>query len=102
MDAFKVHMMGVCIKKLQNFGTEIEFVIKNYTGTLQPLDVGINKPFKDHYTEEFLNFTTSHPNESIQRFHVANWIAAAWEKVSIQNIINTWDKVLPMNNMEQV
>ena len=48
MDEYRVHLMGSCLNKIQEKGTEIDFIPSGYTSQLQVLDVGINKPFKNY------------------------------------------------------
>jgi hypothetical protein len=47
LDQCKVHLMGSVVGALEGCGTEVEFILPGYTGKLQVLDVGINKPFKE-------------------------------------------------------
>ena len=89
MDEFKVHKIGDCVQNIQKSGTEVEFVHPGYTSLLQPLDVSINKPFKDVMMVQFEEFLTNNPNGTkITRKVVAVWIANAWETISTYCITN--------------
>ena len=46
MDEFSVHMKSECVNAIQAQGTEVDFIAGGYTGALQILDKGVNKPFK--------------------------------------------------------
>ena len=46
-DEFSVHLMRKTIHAVQDTGTQVEFVPAGYTGAVQILDKGVNKPFKD-------------------------------------------------------
>jgi hypothetical protein len=56
MDEFKVHLLGTCLNAIQNTGTEVDFVIGGYTGCVQIIDKGVNRPFKSYAREEFENW----------------------------------------------
>jgi hypothetical protein len=46
LDAYRCHMMALVTNKIANLGIEIIHIPGECTGLTQPLDVGINKPFK--------------------------------------------------------
>jgi len=35
------------VQAIQGFGTEVDYIAGGYTGTLQILDKGVNKPFNN-------------------------------------------------------
>ena len=45
-DLFKVHLLGSTANAIQGHGVELEIIPPGSTGLMQPIDVGINKPFK--------------------------------------------------------
>jgi hypothetical protein len=58
--------MGTYLNVIQNTGTEVDFVIGGYTGCVQILDKGVNRPFKYYALEEFdnwilANLSSRHP-----------------------------------------
>lgn len=53
MDKCTVHTKDSIIKTLKSQGSEVEFIPGGCTGLLQPLDVCINKPLKDHIRAHF-------------------------------------------------
>jgi hypothetical protein len=94
MDEFKFHLMGTCLNAIQNTGTEVDFLSGGYTGCVQILDKGVNRPFKYYAREEFencmlTNFSSRHPT----RGEVAYWFNTAWNKSTEETIKNTWKHV---------
>jgi hypothetical protein len=96
MDQFKVHMMGEFIKRIQQCGSEVDFVPAGYTGRLQVLDVSVNKPFKDHMRAEYETWMAIpnieegfHPKK-VSRLLVARWISSAWANITVLSITNGW------------
>jgi hypothetical protein len=53
MDEFKVHLISSCVNDVQGTWTEVDFVVDGYTGCVQILDKGINRPFKGYARENF-------------------------------------------------
>jgi hypothetical protein len=45
-DSYWCHLMGSVVLAIQELGVEVIHIPGGYTGLLQPLDVGFNKPFK--------------------------------------------------------
>ena len=91
MDEFSVHMQSECIEAMQRCGTEVDTIVAGYTGRLQVLDVGINKPFKGYVKEEYEIFMRENPHGTKpSRVDVVNWISVAWQKLMPLTICNTW------------
>ena len=61
---------------------DVDFIPTGYTNRLQPLDIGINKPFKDAYRQQFLAWLVNNPKTSPTRYEVASWVIAAFESIS--------------------
>jgi hypothetical protein len=53
MDEFSVHLMGEINHKINKLGTATEFVPGGYTGCVQVLNKGVNKPFNYYARGEF-------------------------------------------------
>ena len=47
LDSFKVHQTQQVVQAIEETGCELDFIPGGCTGLAQPLDVGINKPFKN-------------------------------------------------------
>jgi DDE superfamily endonuclease len=62
--------------------TEIEFIPGGYTSKLQPLDVGINKPFKNNFRAQFHDWLVTNRNNCPSWQNVAWWVSGAWNATS--------------------
>jgi hypothetical protein len=60
---------------------------------IQVMDVGINKPFKDYVKQEYEKFMVENIEGKPSRLDVAKWIAAGWENVKEESILNTWNSI---------
>ena len=47
MDEFSIHIMTELVHAIQDYGTEIDFILGGYTSKLHVHNVGVNKLFKD-------------------------------------------------------
>lgn len=97
LDSFKVHLLGSVTDAIQDCGVEVEHIPGGLTGLCQPVDVGINKPFKDlirirwndWMLEEGLVGTVTKPPT---RKRVAEWIVGSYNELSIKIVENSWKK----------
>jgi hypothetical protein len=48
LDSYRCHMMTLVVTKIRDLGVEVENIPGVCTGLCQPVDVGVNKPFKNH------------------------------------------------------
>jgi hypothetical protein len=93
-DEFKVHMMASCLKAVQDCGSETDFVVGGYTGCVQVMDKGLNRPFKGYSREGFEDWMlTNFDGRQPTRGQVATWIVSAWDKITKECIVNTWRSV---------
>jgi len=46
VDHMKVHLTGDFVRQCNDLGSEVDYIPAGYTCVLQPLDVGVNGPFK--------------------------------------------------------
>jgi DDE superfamily endonuclease len=72
--------------------TEIDFIPGGYTCKCQPMDVGVNKPFKNGVTTAFNKWLIETGNSKPSRQDVAQWIDDAWKNVKQESIKNSWKK----------
>jgi hypothetical protein len=62
-----------------------------YTGGVQVLDKGVNKPFKHYARDEFEYWMVSKGSrKKTTRGEDSQWIKMAWDKVTTSTIVNTW------------
>ena len=80
---------------------EKDFIADGYTGALQILDKGVNKPFKQHVQDTAIMWTIANQDTAKPtRVNMARWIEQAWNRITATNITNTWNSVgLPSYNV---
>jgi transposase-like protein len=97
LDSYRCHMMGSVVKCIQEIGCEVQHIPGGCTSLCQPVDVGVNKPFKNKLKERWeswmiaegiLTNTTSPPS----RKQVAEWVKEAINDVAASSVYNSWRK----------
>ena len=91
LDSYRCHCMASVVHKIQDLGIQVEIIPGGCTYLCQPLDVGINKPFKDHMRNEWEFWMTA---EGIclqntlppSREQVAEWALGAFHNVTTETI----------------
>jgi DDE superfamily endonuclease len=95
LDSYCCHMMASVVGKIQDIGVEVEHIPGGCTSLCQPVDIGINKPFKDRIRQQWedwmiaeglANGTTSPPT----REHIVAWVRTAMNNLPAQMIRNAW------------
>ena len=90
LDLFKVHLLGSVANAIQGLGVELKIIPPGCTGLVQPIDVGINKPFKVNmrkiYTEWLLDQDVDAAIPSASRLNVSAWILEAVEGIKKEMI----------------
>ena len=61
LDQFKCHLQEKVVTEIQNCGVEIKYIPGGCTSLCQPVDVGINKPFKNHVRRNVEYWAISYP-----------------------------------------
>jgi len=81
VDSFKLHLLGSVVNPIQGLGVELEIIPPGCTGLEQPIDTGINKPFKANmrkiYTEWLLGQDADAAIPSASCLNVSSWILEA-------------------------
>lgn len=96
LDNFSVHCTNETNSALAGSSTTVELLPPNFTSKLQPLDVGVNKPFKDRLKKIYMEEAAKIPGNqtfSITRQMIAGWIAEAWSGITTETILNTIRKI---------
>jgi hypothetical protein len=97
LDSYRCHMMSSVVGHIQALGVQVEHIPGGCTGLCQPVDVGINCPFKLRVRDQWeawmmadgiLTGSTSPPT----RANVAEWCKVAMETLPQQIIRNAWRK----------
>ena len=95
LDSYRCHMMSSVVDSIQALGVEVEHIPGGCTYLCQPVDVGINKPFKKQLrdrweswmvVEGIIHGTTSPP----MREKIAEWAIAAKSALTEECIKNVW------------
>jgi len=96
LDSFKVHLLGSVANAIQNIGVQLEYIPPGCTGLVQPIDVGINKPYKSSmtkvYTSWLLNQDPNVPIRAAKREDVSAWILQALAGITDDTVKNAWRK----------
>jgi hypothetical protein len=99
-DAFKGHVTDSVKDQLRKMKTELVIIPGAMTSVLQPMDVSINKPFKDRSRQQYLTWIADPACEltetgKIKRAapsEVARWVLAAWKAIPESIIIRSFKK----------
>lgn len=108
LDSYRGHLTDSVKTTLSRAGTDIAIIPGGMTSQLQPLDVAINKPFKDRLRKHYTDWLASEehqltPTGRIKRAslgQLANWVAAAWSEISDDTIIRAFKKCSISNAMD--
>ncbi len=98
LDAYRVHMMGSIINRIQSLGIEVHHIPGGCTWLCQPVDVGINRPIKKEMTEQWEKWmydgggvVDSVAKEPTRKL-VAEWIIGTYRNISEETGKNAWKK----------
>ena len=98
LDAYRVHMMGSVINRIQSLGIEVQHIPAGCTYLCQPVDVGINRPIKKEMTEQWEEWmlsgggVTDGVAKTPSRMQVAEWIVGSYKAITEQTGRNAWRK----------
>jgi hypothetical protein len=98
LDAYRVHMMGSVVNRIQSLGIEVQHIPAGCTYLCQPVDVGINRPIKVEMTEQSEEWMVSGGGvadgvaKTPSRAQVAEWIVGAYKAITEQTGRNAWRK----------
>lgn len=107
-DQFRSHTTDSIKNLLQEMNTEIAVIPGGLTSQLQPLDVSINKPFKDLMRVEWNKWMTK-PNHDMTVTgrmkrptitEVCTWVKNSWEKIKQETIVKSFKKCGISNAMD--
>lgn len=77
MDKASMHKMTCVFKNIEQYDTEVKFIPSGMTRILQPLDVVINKPFKDLIRKKYIKYSISInlDNAKVSYNKILDWIS---------------------------
>ena len=98
LDDFKCHKQESTNFMFNSVGTHIEIIPGGFTSKVQPVDVGIVRPFKinvqDKYMEYMIDFFNSSGFEELPpsptREMISSWIFAAWNNVDTYTVFRAF------------
>jgi len=99
IDHYKVHMTSDFVKACNNLGADVNYIPAGYTCVLQPLDVGVNGPFKafvrDHIHSWVLQKYPGLANHgkkfpTPEQEDVYPWILLAFQRITSESIVCTF------------
>ena len=99
LDMYRVHMCAPVVNRIQALGIEVIHIPGGCTGLLQPLDIGINRPYKGRIRAKWEEWMM----DSIDRYDeiraplckdVSAWAAKTncWEMQGLPLMKNAWRK----------
>jgi hypothetical protein len=106
LDAFKGHVfdsVNIC-----NMKTELVVIPCGMISLLQPMDVAINKPFKDRLRQQYLTWIADRAHEltetgkikSAAPSEVARWVLAAWKAIPESIMTRSFEKCCISNALD--
>jgi len=100
LDAFKGHLTDSVKNQLREMKTELVVIPGGMTSVLPPMDVYLNKPFKDRLRQQYLTWIADPAREltetgKIKRSapsEVTRWVSAAWKATPESIIVISFKK----------
>ena len=98
LDAYRVHMMGSIVNRIQSLGIEVEHIPAECTYLCQPIDIGINKPIKSQLHEKWEQWMMEGGGVvdgkvwEPPRKMVAEWVVGMYNNILDVVGMNAWKK----------
>lgn len=97
-DSFRGHLEESIKKRFHDSNVDLAVIPGGLTSICQPLDVGINKPFKDNLRKEWhlwmagggAGKTAAGNLKRAKYGDVCNWVKRSWDSISNEIIINSF------------
>ena len=107
-DAFEAHVTERVKTALTRENTNLAVIPGGLTSILQPLDVSLNKPFKDGVRKRWMEwmaegiheFTASGRQKKPSEELILSWIAGAWQDISEEMIESSFLKCGITNSLD--
>lgn len=108
LDSFRGHLMQEVKDVLKEGKTDMALIPGGLTSVLQPLDVSINKPFKEHLKNTYANWMcegehTFTPTGKIKRPSIqlmCEWILQSWSMISADIVKKSFKKTCISNALD--
>ena len=98
LNLYRCHLMGSVVTAIQDLGIEVIHIPGGCTGLLQPLDVGLNKPFKVRVRASWEEWMMAMINnhgvvEAPTCDDIASWVASThWDMDGTPMMRKAWRK----------
>jgi len=97
-DSFKGHLKESIKRKFHESGVDLAVIPGGLTSICQPLDVSINKPFKDHLRKEWHTWMAGGgagetAMGNLRRARISDvclWVKRSWEAISDEIILESF------------
>ena len=107
LDAFKGHLTDSVKNQLRKMKTKL-VIPCGMTSVLQPMDLSINKPFKNRLRQQYLTWIADPARElketgKIKRAapsEVARWVSTAWKAIQESIIVRSFNKCCISNALD--
>ena len=93
LDSYGVHKMGTVNQAINDLGVEVIIIPPGCTGVTQPVDVGYNKPFKNHVRDKYEKRMIEESADLAKpptHKNVAQWIVASEIDMTPIILRNAW------------
>jgi hypothetical protein len=94
LDKYKCHYQGSVANAIEDLGVEWDIIPGGCTGLVQPIDVGIGKPWKYRMRNRVEEWTMTRTTDRVKpketRLLIAEWAAEAWERLPNDIVYNSW------------
>lgn len=110
LDAFKGHTTEKVKAAIKEMGSDFVCIPGGMTSQLQPLDVSVNKPFKDNFKRLYNEWLCDEerdsaltPSGKVKRAscsQLCRWVAEAWDAVTPELIKKSFRKCCISNNLD--
>ena len=107
-DSFEAHVTDTVKASFKRENTELAVIPDGLTSLLQPLDVSINKPFKDGVRKQWMQWmadgiheftATGHQKKASEEL-ICSWISQAWNAIPSEMIAASFLKCGITNNLD--
>ena len=107
-DSFKAHLTEDVTRSVEATNTDIAVIPGGLTGILQPLDVSINKPFKDGLRRRWVEwmaaeqytFTAGGNMRAPPLITLAQWVKDTWDELNVPVITRSFKKCCISNALD--
>lgn len=109
-DSFRGHLEESVKEKFKEYNYDLAVIPGGLTSICQPLDVAINKPFKDNLRKEWHLWMASGgagqtAGGNLRRAKIGDvcgWVKRSWEQISDEIIINSFKSCHISNTLDDL